>query len=213
MLLLAKKNQGHAVNFKPSMMKSPRLMTTHAAYHLLPTQCHEKRPKLIYVARNPKDVAVSAFKHFSVPPFHVHDEFPQFLEEFFAGKVVANMGHWGSHVLDWWKRRHDNNVLYLKYEDLSKDPKAEIQNIAEFIGKDLTPEDIDNIAHHCSFDIMKKAFQDDSFMKAMGWRENPFVRRGKVGGWKETLTVAQNEMMDKYCEQWLKGTGLEFEEE
>ncbi|XP_070537611.1 sulfotransferase 1C4-like [Ptychodera flava] len=212
-LLMAKRNHGHPVNFNPSMMKSPRLMTTHATYDLLPTQFHEKRPKLIYVARNPKDLSVSAFKQFSVPPFHVHDEFPQFLEEFLAGKAIANIGHWGSHVLDWWKRRHDNNVLYLKYEDIRKDLKAAIQKIAEFIGKDLTPEDINKIAHHCSFDYMKKAFQDDAFMKAMGFKENPFVRRGKVGGWKETLTVAQNEMMDKYCEEWLKGTGLEFEME
>ncbi|XP_070555621.1 sulfotransferase 1A3-like [Ptychodera flava] len=211
-ILLAKKNDGHPVNFHPSMMKSPRLMATHAPYDLLPTQFHEKRPKLIYVARNPKDLAVSAFKQFGMPPFHVYDEFPQFLKEFLAGGAIGNIGHWGSHVLDWWKRRNHNSVLYLKYED-RKDPRAAIQKIAEFIGKDLTPEDIDKIAHHCSFDYMKKASQDDAFMKAMGWKENPFVRRGKVGGWKETLTVAQNEMIDKYCEQWLKGTGLEFEME
>ncbi|XP_070555618.1 sulfotransferase 1 family member D1-like [Ptychodera flava] len=212
-LLMAKKNHGLPVDFNPSSMESPRFLNTHTPYDLLPAQFHEKRPKLIYLARNPKDLVVSAFIHHSMPPCHIYDEFSELLEEFLAGQAIANFGHWGSHVLDWWKRRHENNVLYVKYEDMRKDLKAGIMNIAEFIGKDLTTEDIDKIAHHCSFDYMKKAFQDDAFMKAMGWKENPFVRRGKVGGWKETFTVAQNEMMDKYCEQWLKGTGLEFKME
>ncbi|XP_070555619.1 sulfotransferase 1B1-like [Ptychodera flava] len=210
-MLMAKKNRGLPMDFSPNSMESPRFLTTHAPYDLLPTQFHEKRPKLIYIARNPKDLVVSAFSHFSIRSRHIYDEFSELLEEFLAGQAIANFGHWGSHVLDWWKRRHEHNVLYVKYEDMRKDLKAGIKNIAEFIGKGLTPEDVDKIAHHCSFEYMKNAPQGDTFMKAMGWKENPFVRRGKVGEWKETFIVAQNEMMDKYCEQWLKGTGLEFE--
>lgn len=45
--------------------KSPRTIQTHLPWSLLPKQIREglKKPKIIYVARNPKDICVSFYHH------------------------------------------------------------------------------------------------------------------------------------------------------
>ena len=47
-------------------LKSPRVLNTHHPPHLLPKDIKEKKNvKIVYIYRNPKDVAVSAFHHFT----------------------------------------------------------------------------------------------------------------------------------------------------
>ncbi|XP_070555614.1 sulfotransferase 1 family member D1-like [Ptychodera flava] len=214
MLLHIKSKYGVPDGFSFEKMESPRLFCSHVNYQSLPAQLHEKKPKVIYLARNAKDVAVSQLNQMSKPPMNIPDDMSVFLENMFVtGAAMGGMGHWGTHVLEWWNKKEEDNVLYLKYEDLKKDLKTGVQQIAKFIGKDLSAEAVDKIVHHCTIDNMKKVVKDDPFQKAMGWKENPFVRKGKTGGWKEKLTVAQSEMMDKHCEEWLKGSGLKFDME
>jgi len=45
------------------MAKSPRFIKSHLHCSLLPDQMRIIKPKIIYVARNPKDVCVSFFHH------------------------------------------------------------------------------------------------------------------------------------------------------
>lgn len=37
------------------------------------------------------------------------------------------------HVLGYWKRREESNIMFVKYEDLLKDPVNIIKKIAEFL--------------------------------------------------------------------------------
>jgi hypothetical protein len=55
---------------KPSTMDivekhlpSPRTIQTHLQWELLPHELKEKKAKIIYIARNPKDVCVSFYHH------------------------------------------------------------------------------------------------------------------------------------------------------
>ena len=41
----------------------PRLLKTHLSYDMLPTQVREKKPKIVYVTRNPRDAVVSFYNH------------------------------------------------------------------------------------------------------------------------------------------------------
>ena len=43
-----------------------RLIKTHLCYEMLPEQVRTKKPKLIYVTRNPRDAVVSYFNHWKV---------------------------------------------------------------------------------------------------------------------------------------------------
>ncbi|XP_072033315.1 sulfotransferase 1 family member D1-like [Amphiura filiformis] len=100
-------------------LPSPRLIKTHLPYQVLPKQTWDIKPKVIYVARNPKDLAVSYY-HFTeynlgMPNFAT---FGDFLDEFCAARVYG--GHYLEEAKFWWERRDEPNVLFVKYEDMKK---------------------------------------------------------------------------------------------
>ncbi|XP_070560572.1 sulfotransferase 1C3-like [Ptychodera flava] len=118
-------------------LESPRLLKCHQPVHLFPPQALQMRCKIIVVARNPKDTVVS-FYHFyqSAPEFgHYNGEFSDFLKLFMNKKVVC--GDWFDHTLGWWKYANDNDVLFLKYEDMKKNPRAATVKIASYMNYDL----------------------------------------------------------------------------
>ena len=78
---------------------------------------------------------------------------PMFAPWFLSGQVY--FGSQLDHVLGWWEQRDDDNVLFLKYEDMKKDFKSAIICIASFIGKDLTEEEVDKVIKKSSFSNMK----------------------------------------------------------
>ena len=46
-------------------MASPRVLALHTPFELLPEQVKDKKPKIIYLLRNPKDVMVSLYHFFN----------------------------------------------------------------------------------------------------------------------------------------------------
>ena len=72
--------------------------------------------KFIYVARNPKDVAVSLYHHSRLLTHCEFDgDWDCFFEIFMEGK--NEMGSWFDHVPDWWKHRGilKGTVQYTQY--------------------------------------------------------------------------------------------------
>lgn len=218
-------------------MDSPRMIKTHLPDDLLPPEIHTKKPKVVYVARNPKDCAVS-FYHFHNLDMTLQSYkcWADFFQEFHDGTEYN--GSWFNHNLYWWSKRHDPNVLFLKYEEMKKDLKGAVKQIADFLGKVLSDDVIDVIADHCTFAKMKKnpctnpdtlGFNNNnegettpdtlSFNNNEGETEKKttqqpsFMRKGKVGDWKNYFTVAQNDMFDQLCNAKLAGTGLNFDYE
>ncbi|XP_071943773.1 sulfotransferase 1B1-like [Antedon mediterranea] len=169
---------------------------------------------IIYVTRNPKDVAVSYF-HFhtynrSLPKY---TDWNLFYEDYKEENVCY--GSWFQHNLFWWKRRHLPNVLFLKYEDIKKDPKIATVKVAEFMGYKLSDDVIDKIVEKSSFKSMKtcshrvhpppeKLFPIDMHV----YKDTSFFRKGVIDDWKNYFTDAQNEEYDKICKEKLNGTGL-----
>ncbi|XP_070573366.1 sulfotransferase 1B1-like isoform X2 [Ptychodera flava] len=186
---------------KLEKIQGQRFIPTHLPPSLLPPQMFDKPVKIIYVARNPKDVVVSDFHHCIYSPF----EEPSYC------------GEWGSHVIPWWKKRDDPNILFIKYEDMIKDLGRCVKKIASFLQQDhLTEEQIMKTVKLCTFENMKQNPVDrNEDVLANLWKsdisKNPFIRKGKVGGWKEYFTVAQNEKFDQVYKKWIGDSGLEME--
>ena len=90
--------------------------------------------KYIYIARNPKDESVS-FWHVTQTQLKMFsrddsDPWDNFFGDFLAGRASASIyGGWLNHVLGWWAHRDEPNVLFLKYEDLKKEPHKTVQMI------------------------------------------------------------------------------------
>ncbi|XP_030846020.1 sulfotransferase 1C2-like [Strongylocentrotus purpuratus] len=202
-------------------MASPRILKSHCHSPFLPEDISTDDPKakVIYVARNPKDTAVSNY-HFChyIPPLPSYDSWDMFFEEFLANR--APQGSWFENVLPWWKRRNHPNVLFLKYEDMKKDLQGAVRRIAEFMGKPLSDDVIENISEASTFKAMKKnPLSNPDTLLQNGNRESglgqsstsSFMRKGVVGDWKNYFTDEQNKRFDELYNKEMAGSGLEFE--
>ena len=193
----------------------PRSFKSHFSYDTFPCGPPRSTPcKYIYVARNPKDMAVSYFFH-TKKGFLPDLTWESFWELFLIGKM--GFGDYFDHVLSWWPHRDDKNVLFLKYEDMKKNPKEVISQIARFIRVDNLSQDIvTKIAESTSFEKMKA---DDT--ANMSWLhffndetgKPSFLRKGIIGDWKNFLTEEQSAQIDALCDEKLKGLGIEFDYE
>ncbi|NWZ41585.1 ST1D1 Sulfotransferase, partial [Brachypodius atriceps] len=194
---------------------SPRLVKTHLPVQLLPTSFWEKDCKIIYMARNSKDVAISYYYFHHMARIHPNPGTQaEFLENFMAGKVPY--GSWYDHVRGWWEKKQEKKILYLFYEDMKKDPRREVQKILHFLGKELAEGTVKRILHHTSFQEMKKnpaANYETMVHTFMDHSVSPFLRKGISGDWKNHFTVAQNERFDQHYQEHMAGSDLHFQME
>ncbi|XP_058038583.1 sulfotransferase 1C2-like [Ahaetulla prasina] len=196
-------------------MPSPRTLKSHLPVQLLSTSFWKQNCKIIYVARNPKDCAVSYFYfHRMLKVFEDPGKWEDFLENFIAGKV--SYGSWFDHVRGWWEVKDRHPILYLFYEDIKENPAREIQKVAQFLNTELSESVLDQIVKHTTFERMK----DNPMVNysnipsyIMDQNVSPFMRKGIVGNWKEHFTVAQSQRLDEICTQQLGNTGLKFRTE
>ncbi|CAM4544214.1 unnamed protein product [Lepidochelys olivacea] len=200
---------------KLAEMPSPRLVKTHLPVQLLPDSFWENNCKIIYVARNAKDVAVSYYHFYQMAKIHPEPgTWDEFLEKFVTGEVV--FGPWYDHVKGWWEKRKDKRILYLFYEDMKEDPKREIQKVLQFLGKDLKEDVVNKILHHTSFQEMQKNPTANYKMMSkaqMDHSVSPFMRKGIAGDWKNHFTMAQNEAFDSDYKEKMTGSTLQFRTE
>ncbi|XP_028638513.1 amine sulfotransferase-like isoform X2 [Grammomys surdaster] len=142
----------HNLDF--AKMSSPRIFTSHLPYYLVPKGLKEKKTKILYIYRNPKDVLISFF-HFSkwVVTFEPIDTIDNYVEKFLDGKVVGS--RWFDHIRGWYEHRHDFNIMFLSYEDLKKDLRSSVLKICSFLKKELSEEDVDAVVRQATFQNMK----------------------------------------------------------
>src|SRR5262249_33527906 len=108
---------------------SPRLFKTHLPYRQIPKgPCND-----LYVLPDGKDVAVS-YSHLYRAYNDFEGMFAEFFDRFVRGKV--EFGSWFRHVRGWWEHRHDPNVLFLTYEELTRDLEGCLHRIIAHCGWD-----------------------------------------------------------------------------
>ncbi len=195
-------------------MPSPRSFSGHTPYHMMPGGApHTSPSKYVYVARNPKDVAVSFYYHArSFKAFEYSGPWEHFFRLFMDGRVDS--GLWFDHVLEWWKHKDEPNVLFLKFEDMKNDLCGAVKQIVDFMECDFGPDAISSIAALSTFQSMK-ANNATNFSWVPDHVRSSSVaqhlRKGIVGDWRSHFTVEQNKEFDAVYARRMKGTGLEFD--
>ncbi|XP_047590492.1 amine sulfotransferase-like isoform X2 [Lutra lutra] len=177
---------------------SPRLFSTHLPYYLVPSGLKNKKAKIIYVYRNPKDVMCSYF-HFAK---NVTSQFT----------VMGSL--WFDHIKGWYEHRSLFNIQFMTYEETKKDLRGSVLKICKFLGKGLSEEDMDVVVRQATFENMKyDPLANYDNIIATGYGPNAkghFLRKGTIGDWKNHLTVEQNESFDKTFQREMKDFPLEF---
>lgn len=190
-------------------MASPRLIKSHLPVAFLPDQMWTVKPKMVYVHRNPKSVAVSYYHH-SVSLHEYRGTMDQFIRSFM--KELEYYSPYHRHVIEYHHLDYQDNILHLRYEDMKKDLKSSLQRVSAFFNKSYTDEQLNALAQHLSFDTMK----NNSSVNFREWvefllektnrtdklsdQDYLFIRRGEVDGWRRELDP---ELM-KELDEWTK---------
>ncbi|XP_067458649.1 amine sulfotransferase-like [Thunnus thynnus] len=191
---------------------SPRLRVSHLPYQLMPSALSQKRGKVIYVARNPKDVLVSYFYfHKIATMLETPKDFHDFFEKFMKGEVFGCS--WFEHIRTWYSHKDDMNMLFITYEEMIQDLQSAVERISLFLGKELTDEQLTNVVKYSTFNNMKKIPQanyEQISLDLLNHNQGTFMRKGIIGDWKNHFTVAQNERFDEVFQREMKDFPLSF---
>ncbi|XP_005102442.2 sulfotransferase 6B1, partial [Aplysia californica] len=191
-------------------LPSPRILNTHLTFDQLPAEIRQKRCQIIYINRNPKDLAVSCYHHHrKLTDFYQYEgSWENFLPLFMDGKL--DYGSWFAYVTDWERVVRENPGLpihVMAYEDLKQDPVQQIAGLGKFLGQEVSEQFATSVADKCSFVNMKS--RKGQF--ETGSDGEPIMyRKGEVGDWTNWFTVLQNEAMDGYLRQHLAESSLKF---
>ncbi|XP_015449025.1 sulfotransferase 4A1 isoform X1 [Pteropus alecto] len=129
-------------------LTSPRLIKSHLPYRFLPSDLHNGDSKVIYMARNPKDLVVAYYQfHRSLRTMSYRGTFQEFCRRFMNDKL--GYGSWFEHVQEFWEHRLDANVLFLKYEDMHRDLVTMVEQLARFLGVSCDKAQLEALIEHC----------------------------------------------------------------
>ncbi|GFS23757.1 sulfotransferase family cytosolic 1B member 1 [Elysia marginata] len=189
---------------------SPRSLNTHAHFELLPKEILEKKNcKLIYLTRDPRDVAVSYFNHHRklVEYYEYKGQWKDYFPLYVNGKV--DYESWFAYTQGWEQGIKDNpdlKVHVTSYEALHENTNEEVKKLAQFLGAPTDEVFVADVVNKTSFDSMKASKGKNETYREKDKTETPIMyRKGKVGDWKNWFTVAQAEQFDAIFEQEMKG--------
>ena len=172
----------------------PRILKSHECF-----QPHY--PSIIYIVRDPRDVAVS-FYHHNLKARNIPDNYPmdEFVSRFLLAEFDRKWGTWADHVQSWLRMRQNHpGFMLLRYEDVKADPEHELSRLADFLGQrsfrliNRSAESLRQAIERSSPERMRKfeKEQNGEWVLTKSTRsDKPFVRSATAGMWKSVLSPA-----------------------
>ncbi|XP_038975501.1 flavonol 3-sulfotransferase-like isoform X2 [Phoenix dactylifera] len=204
---------------KLEAMPSPRMLSSHLPYPLLPDSMKGAGGRFLYVCREPKDVFVSRW--------HFNDKMrPDSVEPIPFGKAfdlycdgVSPYGSIWEHARGYWGEslRRPEKVFFLKYEEMLEEPAGSAKKLADFMGCPFSPEEekegvVEEITRLCSFDSLSKlaGSMPRKLNTKLPLQTTSFFRKGEAGDWRNHMSEEMARRMDAVTSQKLEGSGLTF---
>ncbi|XP_047988272.1 luciferin sulfotransferase-like [Leguminivora glycinivorella] len=189
---------------------SPRFIKTHTAFSLLPSNLLDTT-KVVYIARDPRDVAVSNYQY-SRKLFKYTGDFKTFWNIFVSDlhifcPILA-------HVKEAWELRRHHNMMFIFYEDLLKDIPLYIKRVADFLNKKLTDDQITKLTEHLNIKNFRKneSVNPTWIDKSGDPNAEGFIRKGGAGGWRQYFDEEMTVQAQRWMRDHLTGSNLRFPE-
>lgn len=179
-------------------MPDPRFFLCHATFdaHL---------PNVVYVIRDPRDTLVS-YWHYQK---FLNKEFDRSLEEFIA---AGNQWpcEWDEHVASWLLPRRHPRLMVVRYEELHEDAGANLRKVLSFAGVESADTDINAAVVASRFDQMCAKEETFGVHGKAGDQAERFVRKGRVGGWREEMSDEDLRLLEQRYGDVMKHVGYEL---
>jgi hypothetical protein len=209
--------------FGEEIPEVPHIRLTHddqphrkRAHELSATREKLAGKKVILLVRDPRDVIVSYYHHksrrepirdlwwFQGKRKETHNRFQGTLAEFLDVEI-GGFDTLLRYYNVWEQAQHTPEAfLLLRYEDMQADPAGQLRRVLDFMGlAAITDAEVKEAVEYASFRNMQKIESGEevkSFKLKAGDVNDPNsykVRRGKVGGYRDDLTPAQIEKLER----------------
>ncbi len=177
----------------------PDFRKTHDAFTSasdgLPTHDLSATRGVVYLVRDPRDVAVSFAHHLG----RSVEETVAMMQDSGAGlarpqmdggpalQLPQHLGSWSEHVRGWLDQELQP-VTVVRYEDLLADPVRQALRVVALADLGCAREQVEAAVSAASFDKLRAQEQD------VGFRERApahaqFFRKGTAGGWRSDLSA------------------------
>jgi len=190
------------------LVPSPRLIKAHLPFELLPKKLLDTC-KVIFVARNVKDTAVSLF-HFErlLKMYDLNDiSFERYAREIYRPGLTV-LGGYFEMLESGWKRRDHPNLRIFWYEAMKKEPKRVIAEIAQHTGYRLSEKEIDAVEEYTRFDNLTKTCAMNKPNPIYHENRGDFLRKGKVGDSANHFSPELSAEWDDWAQQELDRIGV-----
>nr|XP_016852911.1 PREDICTED: sulfotransferase family cytosolic 2B member 1 [Anolis carolinensis] len=202
----------HLYNGTLAETPEPRLLTTHLPYPALAEALAKAKPKVIYLARNPKDVAVSYYHFCQMANFFPDPgSFEEFVQKFLDGTV--HYGSWFEHVKGWLSCQEESNISYFTYEELHQDLEGCVERLCAFLGISVKPELAEAVRTHCSFASMRENAMVNTTLvpkEILDPSKGQFMRKGIAGDWKNHFSAPLSDRFNTKFQEELGSQGQRF---
>jgi hypothetical protein len=192
----------------------PRILKSH--------ECFQPRyRRIIYIVRDPRDVAVS-FYHHNIKAGNIAEDYAiaDFVPRFIAGEFDAKWGSWSDHVLSWMLLRQNSPAfIVLRYEGMKEQPETELARVAAFLREcsfraiDASREKLQRAIDLSSPDRMRELEkqQANQWVLTRETRsDKPFVRSAISGEWKTQLPEQSVVAIEAAWGEVMQGLGYDL---
>ncbi|KAL5275453.1 hypothetical protein ACFFRR_001369 [Megaselia abdita] len=194
-------------------MSEQRFIKTHLPLSLMPPSVFQENSKIIYVARNPKDVALSYYHLNRLYKTQGYIGEFEFYWRIFKTGLNAWLPYW-DHLEEAWGRRTDPNILFIFYEEMNNDIRKTINRISSFMGRSYSKEQVEQLAEHLNIKSFKCNNSVNGLemrkVKILNEREGDFIRNGIINGSDYELTPELQKEMNKWISENLEKSGIIF---
>ncbi len=176
-------------------MPQRRLFTSHLPYPLMPP-IDNTTARIVYVARNPNDVAISTYFH-NQSKGGYEGTWEEHFQLFLNSDV--GFGPYFDHVLPWWQAsQKDKNILFLKYEDMKHDHAGNVAKLASFLDIQADSRLIQTVVRLSSFQSMTSN-ESTNFEWIPQRADKPkHFRKGDIGDWRNHFSAEQSQQVNNY---------------
>lgn len=167
---------------------------THSTVDAVASQILSKFDKIVYIIRDPRDVAIS-YSKFAFTEHKLKNGSPHYEsnpESYLENRLEAMTRRWVQHVGGYLKYRSQLNIYPIFYERWLQDFDNELVKLLAYLKIELSPEAIARIKHNVAFKTMKQ-------------QSPKHLRKGSSGQWQNKLSVRQKQKVEQ-----IAGTLLEL---